>query len=157
MVYTGLQPGLTPARKVGSSPDNGALSPYTIASGYATGIGRGDPVKLHTDGTLVVATNGADAIGVFDSVKYKATGGSIVFDHKWTAAATGTDIEALVYDGPFNTFTVKGDTATYTTQPGDIFALSSIGSPNAYTGRSSAVALVATDVVGDVDIFGDCQ
>lgn len=150
------QTGLTPARKVGSAVDNKALTSYdTLASAYGTGIGRGDPVKL-SSGALVVATNGADAIGVFEGVKYKKTSTGadhgVVFAHNWPTGQVATEIEALVYDDPNATFLVKGDTATYTTLPGDIFALDNIGEPNTYTGRSTVVALVATEVNGDVDI-----
>lgn len=148
---TAPRKGLTPCRKVGSAPDNKALNAYTIASGYATALGRGDPVKLHTDGTLVVATNGADAIGVLEGVTYTDSTGAVKIQKYWPASTTATNIEALVMDDPNATFLIKGDGPIPLVQVGDIFALT-VGTPDSATGRSNAVAKVLTEVTGNVDI-----
>lgn len=144
--------GLTPARKVGSAPDNKALSAYTIASGYATALGSGDPVKLHTDGTLVKATNGADAIGVFYGVTYTDSQGEIHITGYWPASQTATNIEALVLDDPNATFVVKGDGPIPLVQVGDIFAVDVTTAADAATKRSQLTALVIPEIVGDVNI-----
>ncbi len=150
------QTGLTPCRKVGSAVDNKALSPYTIASGYATGIGRGAPVRLHTDGTLVVATNGSDAIGVFDSVKFKPTGTTqyIGFSTQWPASQAATEIQALVYDDPDTTFTLKANGPIPIAKAGDIYPVTGLGSPNVYTGRSGALANVLATRTGSLAVVG---
>jgi predicted transcriptional regulator len=146
---TAPRKGLVPARKVGSAPDNKAVSPYKIASGYGTAIGLGDPVKLHTDGTIVKATNGADAIGVFHGVRYVDAQGNIVHAKMWVASTTGTNIEALVMDDPMTTFHVKGEGPVTLVQPGDIFALN-LGAADAATGRSTVTAKVLAEVTGSV-------
>jgi hypothetical protein len=146
--------GFVPARKVGSACDNKGLSPYTIASGYGTALGKGDPVKL-SSGTLVVATNGADAIGVFDSVKYKPTGATqyIGYGHYWPASATGTGIEALVIDDPYATFTIKTEVNPTAVLVGDIYAVT-IGTPDTYTGNSGAVVANKTTKTGSLAVTG---
>ena len=72
--------GLRPVYKFGGTPASLTL-PGLIASGYATSIGQGDPVKLLA-GNLVraVGTNAGDAtggiIGTFMGVEYNDTTGS---------------------------------------------------------------------------------
>ena len=148
---TGAQAGLNPARKVGSGPDTMGLSEYTIASGYATALGKGDPVKLHTDGTLIKATNGNDAIGVFYGVNYIDSTGAVKIEKYWPASTVATQITALVMDDPNRTFHVKGEGPIPLVQPGDIFALN-LTAPNALTGRSTVEAKVLAEITGDVDI-----
>lgn len=144
--------GLVPSRTVGSGPDNKGFSTYTIASGYATALGMGDPVKLHTDGTIILATNGADALGVFMGVTYTDSNGDVKITGRWPASATSdSTIYARVMDNPNATFTVVGDGPIPLVQPGDIFALT-IGTPSTQTNRSNAVAKVMPEITGDVDI-----
>lgn len=148
---TGTLKGLNSYRKVGSAPDNGGVSTYSIASGYATSIGLGDPVKLTTDGTIVIATNDtADAIGVFKGVKYTKANGEYEFAKSWPASTVATDIQALVEDDPARTFQVQGNGPIPLVVNGDIFAMTSLGSPNTYTGRSTAVADVLAVTTGNV-------
>lgn len=148
------QTGFVPARRLGSAVDNKGLSSYTIASGYSTALGKGDPVKL-SSGTLVVATNGADAIGIFDSVKYKPTGDTqyIGYGHYWPASATGTGIEALVLDDPSATFTLKTEVAPTAVLVGDIYAVT-VGTPDTYTGRSACIANNKTTKTGSLAVVG---
>jgi len=120
---TGPKKGLNAARKVGSGPDNKGLNSYAIASGYATVLGKGDPVKL-VSGTLQRATNDtADAIGVFQGVSYTDSNGNTVFSSIWPASTVATDIEALVLDDPGATFRAVGDSSVASVVPGEIYAL----------------------------------
>lgn len=152
---TGTKKGLTPARTVGSGPDNQGLNSYAIASGYSTGLGLGDPVKLTTDGTIIKATNDtADSIGVFMGVKYTDANGDPQFKKNWVASTTGTDIEALVDDNPFRTFTAKAEGPIPLVQKGDIFALN-LTDPDTNTGRSTATVKTNTEIIGDVDLDGE--
>lgn len=146
---TGVKKGLNPSRKVGSAPDSRGLTEYSIASGYAVSLAIGDPVKLTTDGTLIRATNGADAIGVFAGVTYTNSSGEIKIDRYWPASTTATDIKALVVDDPFVTFDVKGDGPIPLVQPGDIFALN-LTDPTASTKSSNITAKVMAEVTGNV-------
>lgn len=145
----GAQKGLKAARKVGSAPDNMGLTAYAIASGYATALGKGDPVKLTTDGTLIKATNGADAIGVLEGVNYVDSTGNVKFGKYWPASTVATQIEALVLDDPNRTFHVKAEGAIPLVQPGDIFALN-LTAADAGTGRSTVTAKVLAEVTGNV-------
>ena len=146
---TGAKKGFNPARKVGSGPDNKSLSSYTIASGYATSLGLGDPVKLHTDGTLIKATNGADAIGVFGGVKYINSLGEPKWSKAWIASTVATEIEALVLDDPFATFSVLGDGPIAGVVVGDIYACN-LEAANTSTGNSQATIAVTASTTGNV-------
>lgn len=149
---TGTKKGLTPYRMVGSGVDNAGLSSYTIASGYSTGIGKGDPVKLTTDGSIIRATNdSADSIGVFYGVKYTDSTGKPKFSQQWLASTTATDIEALVDDNPMRTFLGKGDGPIPLVQKGDIFAMN-LTAPDTSTGRSADTIKVLTEVDGAEDL-----
>ncbi len=149
---TAPRTGLTKMRNVGSAPESAGLTEYTIASGYSTALGVGDPVKLTTDGSIIKATNGADAIGVFMGVSYINSSGEPKITKYWPASATGTDIKALVLDDPKATFTVKGDGPIPLVQVGDIFACDLTTAADSATGRSRLTALVIPEIVGDVDL-----
>lgn len=114
--------GLVPHRKVGSQADNKALSPYTIASGYSTALACGEPVAL-SSGTLIRGTNGADAIGVLQNIKYVDSNGDVKYTTYWPASTAATQIEALVIDDPMATFTVKGNAAVTSVVAGQIYAV----------------------------------
>lgn len=148
----GTTKGLTPARMVGSGPDNGGVSSYAIASGYATGLGLGDPVRLTTDGTIIRATNDSnDSIGVFLGVSYTDATGAPQFSKQWVASTVATDVVALVDDNPNRTFSAKGDGPIPLVQKGDIFAMN-LTAPDTKTGRSTATVKVLTEVDGAEDI-----
>lgn len=144
--------GLSPARKAGSGPDNKGLTTYAVASEYGTSIGAGDPVKL-SSGTLVVATNGDDAIGVFQGISYIDAFGLPVWSQKWTASVEATNIEAMVLDDPAASFMAVADGPIPLVIPGDIFALN-LTAPDAATGRSTMTVKTTTTLTGDVDIDG---
>lgn len=152
---TGARKGLNPARKVGSAPDNKGLSPYSIASGYATALGLGDPVKLTTDGTIVRASNDTDdSIGVFMGVQYTDSQGDIKITKYWPASTVATDITALVLDDPSATFSAVGEGPIPLVQRGDIFAMN-LTDPDSATGRSQMTVKVLTSLTGDVDLDGE--
>jgi len=149
---TGVQKGLTFSRVVGAGGSSVALAEYTIASGYATALAKGDPVKLASDGTIELATNNsADSIGVFEGLSYTDSNGKPQFSSVWAASTTGTNIKALVIDHPMATFKAKAEGPIPLVQRGDIFALT-IGTPNAYARRSEAVVKTNASLTGDVDL-----
>lgn len=152
---TGARKGLVPGRKVGSGPDNQGLSAYRIASGYATALGVGDPVKLTTDGTLVKATNGADAIGVFQSVMYTASNGDVIINKYWPASTVATNISALVVDNPATTYMVKADGPTPIAEvfAGNIYA-ATLGAPDVATGRSTVTLNNVATRTGSLAVTG---
>jgi hypothetical protein len=149
---TGTKKGLVPFRKVGSAPNNGGLSTYAIATGYATGLAKGDPVKLHTDGTIIRASNDtADSIGVFMGVSYTDSTGTPKYSPQWLASTTATNIQALVMDDPFATFQAKGEGPIPLVQVGDIFAMN-LEDPDTSTGQSQMTVKCLAEITGDVDI-----
>ncbi len=148
---TAPRKGFNPARTAGSGPENGGLTAYTIATGYATAIGIGDPVKLETDGTLIQATNDtAAAIGVFNGCSYKNSLGEIRYGY-WPAAQAGTEIVALVRDLPQASYHVVADGPIPLAKQGDIFAMNLTAASSA-TGRSQMTVDSIPTIVGDVDI-----
>lgn len=103
MANTNAPFGLRPIRKHGGG--NLELSPYKIASGYATTIGMGDPVQAVGDGTIALAEAGnVDNIGVFMGVEYTNSEGQRVWSEKWPAGTTATNIIASVIDDPMQAF-----------------------------------------------------
>lgn len=142
--------GLNNLRNVGSSPDNKGINDYTIASGYNTNIGVGDPVKL-SSGTLVLATNGADAIGVFQGVSYTDSFGAPVFKQYWPANTVATNIVAYVCDAPFATFSAVANSEIPLVVPGNIFAMNG-AAMSAATGRSQQLVNTMVEITGDVDL-----
>lgn len=146
---TGAKKGLNPARKLGSAPDNKGLNTYTIASGYATALGQGDPVKL-VSGSLQRGTNNADgSIGVFQGVRYTDSEGNIKYSNYWPASTVATEIEALVMDDPSATFTAVADAAVTSVNPGDIYALN-ISNADAFTKQSTMTVDVAATVAANL-------
>lgn len=110
---------------------------YPIATGYATAICTGDPVKLLNDGTIALASAGERILGIFMGVSYVASDGSQVFTNRWAASTAGTSILAQVIDDPNVAYKVmSGGTPT----SADVGQLADhvTGTGNAYTGTSAA-------------------
>lgn len=148
---TAPRKGFNPARMVGSGPGNGGLTSYTIATGYATAIGIGDPVKLHTDGTLIQATNDtANAIGIFQGCSYKNSLGEVKYGY-WPASQAATEIVALVMDHPNATYHVLAEGPIPNVFKGNIFAMN-LTAADANTGRSAMTVDTNYQITGDVDI-----
>lgn len=82
---------------------------HTIASGYGTRIGRGDFVKMHSDGTIVRAAATEVILGVFKGCKYTNSVGEPTWSDVWIASTVATDIEAYVYDDPYIVFGIQAD------------------------------------------------
>lgn len=147
---TAPRKGFNPARKVGSAPDNGALTPYKLASGYATSLAVGDPVKL-VNGLIERATNGDPAIGVFQSVRYVATNGEYKILKAWVASTVASNIEVLVMDDPAITHQVVSTGAVAGVLPGDTYA-ALITNADVAVGRSTIVIDATPTITGDVAV-----
>lgn len=97
---------------------------YEIASGYATDIFSGDPVKLVTAGVIELSAPGnTNNIGVFDGVEWIAPDGEVKYSRYWPANTTvkaGTKPKAYVYDDPNIAFRVQ-------TASGAAFAQAMVG------------------------------
>lgn len=83
---------------------------YTIASGYATAIYKGDPVLVVTGGTIERnAAGNVRSQGVFAGVEYTDSQGVRHFSKYWPASTVATDIVAHVYDDPMLIFAIQSD------------------------------------------------
>ncbi|HYC65582.1 MAG TPA: hypothetical protein VEC14_12690 [Reyranellaceae bacterium] len=110
---------------------------YPIATGYATALCTGDPVKLASDGTIELAAAGERILGVFQGVAYVDSGGNQVFTSRWPASTTATDIKASVIDDKNVSFRVQSGGTPAQTNVGNL-ADHVTGTGSAYTGQSAA-------------------
>lgn len=148
--------GLRPLRHLGGGQVRS--NAYTIASGYNTALGAGDPVKMTGTGRNIARAGAGDVvIGVFDGCKYTTQSGEKKFSMYWPANTVATEIEALVYDDPMTSFRVQADTIA----AADVGLLADLdaGTPSAVTGLSgvelTASAAAAADktcrIIGIID------
>jgi hypothetical protein len=132
---------------------------YTIGTGYAANIGYGDAVLLHTDGTLNIATAGADILGMFAGVEYTDGTGKPTVSKNWVTGTAGTNIKAYVYDDADNLFEVQ------VAATGTGYVQTAIGAqanlvfntPNATTSQSTSAlnaTLIAAASQGQFRIVG---
>ena len=147
--------GLTPAKTVGSGPDNKGLTEYTIANGYATALGTGDPVKLTTDGSIIRASNSADTIGVFHGVTYVDSTGRIQIQKYWPASTTSlvTPVTALVMDNPTASYFAVCASPVAITTNGDLYPMN-LTAPNSSTGRSQMTVNNTPTKTGSLAVTG---
>jgi len=98
--------GFVPIRHMsGNAP---RTNRYTIASGFAENIFKGDLVIIINTG-VITAHSPAEVnnIGVFDGCSYTAADGSYVYSEYWPTGTVATDIIAYVYDCPYTVFKVQ--------------------------------------------------
>jgi hypothetical protein len=132
--------GLRPLRHLGGGEVRS--NAYSIASGYATALGAGDPVKMTGTGRNIARAAGGDVVvGVFDGCRYTDQTGARKYAMYWPAGQVATEIEALVYDDPMISFRVQADTVA----EADVGLLADLddATPSAVTGLSG-VELAAT-------------
>lgn len=109
----GFRPMYTMKGKAPST-NNAASRGYAIASGYATSLFTGDPVKsvgsAAADGRPTIEIAPAGAVrGVFAGCEYTDASGSRVRSKYWPASTTATNVIAFVYDDPETVFSVQAD------------------------------------------------
>ncbi|MGA1753518.1 MAG: hypothetical protein ACO395_09235 [Pontimonas sp.] len=103
--------GLLPTNLIGGRVFAGSTRMIPIASGYATSLYFGDPVKFTSDGTLItsgLAYNSAAAetggtLGIFMGCEYTSSGGPIYGKNryqKWTGGTVAADAVAYICDDP---------------------------------------------------------
>jgi hypothetical protein len=114
---------------------------YTIASALAENIYSGDPVDLTGTGRdIALATAGDDQpiVGIFAGVKYVDANGEVQFRPRWITGTAATEVEALVYDDPFQEFIAQvDDTAGLAVGDVGLCAALVAGTGNNFTGRSA--------------------
>ena len=95
-------------------------SEFAIASGYGTGIFRGDIVKLVAGGGIEISAAGARSVGVFNGVQYTDAAGDVKFSKQWPASQVATSIKASVYSDPNITFGVQSAGSTVEADIGNL-------------------------------------
>lgn len=103
--------GLIPMNAIGGRQFAGSTRMIPIASGYATTLYFGDPVKFTSDGTLITsglaynssATETGGTLGVFLGCEYTQAGGPLfgkLRSQKWVGGTVASDAVAYVCDDP---------------------------------------------------------
>lgn len=136
--------GLRPVKRLDGMPYAGAVRHMPIASGYATGIGYGEPVKRLADGTIATAAAGDTPIGVFVGCHYTDPGSKQkFFNQQWPGGTTAGDALAYVVDDPnvvFQVAVVATASAAVTgleyKAVGGNVKMKGLGAPNTATGNS---------------------
>lgn len=107
-----------------SSLLNGALSNYSILSGYATAIYSGDPVAPLATGGIGIGVAGAGVQGIFQGVVYVDASNFTQWSPYWPAAT------ATFGTAPANAFVIDDPAIEFSIQ---------VGTSNAGTHTASAV------------------
>lgn len=130
---------------------------YTIASGYAANIFKGDPVKLVTAGTIQLGTSDGtrtgtvdniSLLGVFAGCEYTDSSGKPTWSPFWPTGTTATNITAWVYDGPLTIYSVKADGSIAATAVGDQADFSGFTAPGGSTTSGLSSATLSSSLVG---------
>ena len=99
--------GLRPLGKLGSNVNSEGVTEYKIASGASGNIFSGDPVKMTSAGTILVAAAGDQLLGVFRGCKFTNSSGEIIFSAHWPNGTVTSDAVAFVVDDPNALFEVE--------------------------------------------------
>jgi len=123
------------------------LVEFKIPSGYATALGKGDPVAQDGAGYIAESVAGTEeTVGVFAGCEYVDAQGNPVFSEYWPASTVTKNtapVKALVWADPMIVFRIQCDTLAATDE-GNL-ADYDTGAPSAVT-RLSGVELVASSV-----------
>lgn len=128
-----------------------------IASAYNTGILKGQPVALDTNGNIVIATAGSAFIGVFAGVEYTDPSGRRQINNQWpanTAYQTGSCL-AYFYQEQTIVYEVQSNATLAQTSIGDQANMASATAGSTTTGLSQAMlgTVVGASSQGDFRII----
>jgi len=130
----GMRPAFHP-----SGLDRASALADGIASAYATAILKGQPVKMDTTGTIVVAAAGDAFLGCFSGVEWTDTTGRRRVSNNWpasTAYQTGSCI-AYFYNDPNIVYEIQAAGSLAQTSIGDEADLSNTTAGSTTTGLSA--------------------
>ena len=99
--------GLKPVGKLGSNVNSEGTTEYSIASGASGNIFSGDPVKMTSTGTILVAAAGDQLLGVFRGCRYTNASGEVIYSSYWPNGTVSSDAVAFVVDDPNALFEVQ--------------------------------------------------
>jgi len=99
--------GLKSVGQLGSNVNSEGVTEYSIASGASGNIFSGDPVKMASTGTILVAAAGDQLLGVFRGCKYTNASGEVIYSSYWPDGTVSSDAVAFVVDDPNALFEVQ--------------------------------------------------
>jgi len=150
----GLRPSFHP-----SGLDRAVALASGIASGYATGLLKGQPVALNTSGNIIAAVAGSAYQGAFAGHEYTDTTGRRIVSNQWTASTayqTGSEV-TYYYSDPNIVYDIQADGSLAQTSIGDQANFTNISAGSTNTGLSQctiSTSLAGSSAVGDMRIIG---
>ena len=128
-----------------------------IASAYNTGILKGQPVALDTNGNIIIATAGSAFIGVFAGVEYTDPSGRRQINNQWpanTAYQAGSCL-AYFYQEQTIVYEVQSNATLAQTSSGDQCNMARATAGSTTTGLSQAMlgTVVGAGSQGDFRII----
>jgi len=150
----GLRPSFHP-----SGLDRAIALANGIASGYPTGILKGQPVALNTSGNIIAATAGSAYQGAFAGHEWTDVSGRRQISNQWvasTAYVTGSEV-TYYYSDPNIVYDIQANGSLAQTSIGDQSNFASITAGSTTTGLSQCMistSLAGTGAVGDMRIIG---
>ena len=150
----GLRPSFHP-----SGLDRAIALANGIASGYSTGILKGQPVALNTSGNIIAATAGSAYQGAFAGHEWTDVSGRRQISNQWvasTAYTTGSEV-TYYYSDPNIVYDIQANGSLAQTSIGDQANFASITAGSTTTGLSQCMistSLAGSGAVGDMRIIG---
>jgi len=150
----GLRPSFHP-----SGLDRAIALANGIASGYPTGILKGQPVALNTSGNIIAATAGSAYQGAFAGHEWTDVSGRRQISNQWvasTAYVTGSEV-TYYYSDPNIVYDIQANGSLAQTSIGDQSNFATITAGSTTTGLSQCMistSLAGTGAVGDMRIIG---
>lgn len=150
----GLRPSFHP-----SGLDRAIALANGIASGYSTGILKGQPVALNTSGNIIAATAGSAYQGAFAGHEWTDVSGRRQISNQWvasTAYTTGSEV-TYYYSDPNIVYDIQANGSLAQTSIGDQSNFASITAGSTTTGLSQctiSTSLAGSGAVGDMRIIG---
>jgi len=149
----GLRPSFHP-----TGLDRAVALSNGIASGYNTGILKGQPVALNTSGNIITATAGSAYQGAFAGQEYTDLTGRRIVSNQWianTAYQTGSQV-TYYYSDPNIVYDIQCDGSLAQTSVGDQANFTNVSAGSTTTGLSQCTissSLVGSSAVGDLRII----
>ena len=150
----GMRPSFHP-----SGLDRAVALPNGIASAYATGILKGQPVALNTSGNIIAAVAGSAYQGAFAGHEFTDVTGRRLVSNQWvasTAYQAGSEI-TYYYSDPNIVYDIQADGSLAQTAIGDQANFTNISAGSTTTGLSQCTissSLAGSGAVGDMRIIG---
>jgi hypothetical protein len=150
----GLRPSFHP-----SGLDRAIALANGIASGYSSGILKGQPVALNTSGNIIAATAGSAYQGAFAGHEWTDVSGRRQISNQWvasTAYTTGSEV-TYYYSDPNIVYDIQANGSLAQTSIGDQANFASITAGSTTTGLSQCMistSLAGSGAVGDMRIIG---